>query len=66
VHSDRLKELNADASRELIPGAEAACEAVRETWRSFEEFNIAPQLALEALLIRLRRNLAAGAIAAAV
>ena len=66
VHSDRLDELRADASRERIPGAEAACEAVRETWRSFEEFNIAPQLALEALLIRLRRDLAAGAIVAAV
>jgi DNA polymerase-3 subunit delta' len=65
VHSDRLDELRADASRERIPGAEAACEAVRETWRSFEEFNIAPQLALEALLIRLRRDLAAGAIVAA-
>jgi hypothetical protein len=66
VHSDRLEELRADASRERIPGAEAACEAVRETWRSFEEFNIAPQLALEALLIRLRWNLAPGAIVAAV
>ena len=66
VHSDRLDELRADASRERIPGAEAACEAVRETWRSFEEFNIAPQLALEALFISLRRDLAAGAIVAAV
>ncbi len=65
VHSDRVQDLAADASRERIPGAEAACEAVRETWRSFEEFNIAPQLALEALLIRLHRNLAPGAIVAA-
>jgi DNA polymerase III subunit delta' len=57
VHSDRIDELRADASRERIVGAESACEAVRETWRAFEEFNLAPGLALEALLLRLRREL---------
>ena len=57
VHSDRLDALREDATRERIAGAEAACEVVRETWRSFEEFNIAPQLALEALFVRLRREL---------
>ncbi len=57
VHSDRLAELAQDTSRERIAGAEAACEVIRETWRAFEEFNIAPQLALDALFVRLRRNL---------
>ena len=57
VHSDRLEHLREDATIERIAGAEAACEIVRETWRSFEEFNIAPQLALEALFVRLRREL---------
>jgi DNA polymerase III subunit delta' len=57
VHSDRVDDLVADASRERIAGAEEACELVRETWRSFEEFNIAPQLALDALFVRLRQAL---------
>jgi hypothetical protein len=57
VHSDRLDHLREDATIERIPGAESACEAVRATWRSFEEFNIAPQLALEGLFVQLRREL---------
>jgi DNA polymerase-3 subunit delta' len=57
VHSDRLEQLREDATIERIPGAEAACEVVRATWRSFEEFNIAPQLALEGLFVQLRREL---------
>jgi DNA polymerase-3 subunit delta' len=65
VHSDRLQELAEDATRERIAGAEAACEVVRETWRAFEEFNIAPQLALEALFIRLRHELGGAAAVAA-
>jgi len=64
VHTDKLEELGVDASVERIPGAERACEHVRETWRGFEEFNIAPQLALEALFLRLGRELR-GAPAAA-
>jgi hypothetical protein len=64
VHSDRLERLAEDASRERIPAAEAACEHVRETWRAFEEFNIAPQLALDALFVRLRGEL--GGVAAPV
>jgi len=64
VHSDRLGELSADATRERIAGAEEACEVVRETWRSFEEFNIAPQLALDALFVRLRRALTAAHVPA--
>jgi len=57
MHVDRLAELRADATRERLLGAERAVEAVRETWRRLEEFNLAPQLALEALFIRLAREL---------
>jgi hypothetical protein len=60
IHSDRLEELRADALRERIAGAERACELVRETWRAFEELQLSAQLALEALLLRLRRELAPG------
>jgi DNA polymerase III subunit delta' len=62
VHSDRLEELREDAARERLPGAERACEAVRATWRDAEELNVSPSLALEALLIELRRELAGAAI----
>ena len=41
------------------PAAERAVELVRETWRAYEEFNLQPKLALEALLVQLRRELAA-------
>ena len=58
IHADRLAELQADATTERMPGAERAAEIVRETWRAFEEFNVDPRLALEALFIRLRRELA--------
>ena len=64
VHSDRLAQLLEDASRELLLGAERAAEAVRETWRSFEEFNITASLALEALFVELRRELASRALVA--
>jgi DNA polymerase-3 subunit delta' len=60
IHSDRLEELRADGVRERVAGAERACELVRETWRAFEELQLSAQLALEALLLRLRRELAAG------
>jgi DNA polymerase-3 subunit delta' len=59
VHGDRLSLLTQDAEPTRLAGAERACEAVRETWRSFEEFNISPGLALEALFVELRRQLAA-------
>ena len=58
VHYDRLAELTEDAGAERMVGAERAAEAVRETWRSFEEFNVSPALALEALFVTLRRELA--------
>ena len=57
LHSDRLAELAEDASASGSRRAERAAERVRETWRSFEEFNVQPQLALEALFVRLRREL---------
>ncbi len=57
VHVDRLDDLRSDASRERMLGAERAAEAVRETWRQLEEFNLAPQLALEALFVRVEREL---------
>ena len=52
-------ELRADATRERLLGAEHAAEAVRETWRKLEEFNLAPQLALEALFVQISHELAA-------
>ena len=57
IHYDSLAELTEDAPTAAL-GAEGAAEAVREAWRAFEEFNVSPQLALEALFVRLRRALA--------
>ncbi len=61
VHFDHLGELTADASLERLAGAERAAEEVRETWRTFEELNVHAGLALEALFVRLRRELAGAA-----
>ncbi len=58
VHLDKLGELREDATRERLLGAERAAEAVRETWRALEEFNLVPGLALEALFVRLAGELA--------
>jgi hypothetical protein len=58
VHVDRLEELRADATRERLQGAERACELVRAAWREAEELQLSMPLALEALLVRLRRELA--------
>jgi DNA polymerase-3 subunit delta' len=58
VHVDRLDELREDGTRERMLGAEAAAEHVRETWRLFEELQLQAGLALEALFVRLRRELA--------
>ncbi len=57
VHADRAEELAVDGTTERLVGAERACELVRETWRALEEFNLSPGLALEALFVRLRREL---------
>jgi DNA polymerase-3 subunit delta' len=58
IHFDRVDELREDASLELLASAEGACELVREVWRELEEFNLNAPLALEALFVRLRRELA--------
>ncbi len=59
IHLDKLELLRADASRERILGAERAAEAVRQLWRELEELNLSPQIALEALFVRITRELAA-------
>jgi hypothetical protein len=45
-----------DLALELV-GDEHAAEAVRKTWRELEELNLSPQLAFEALFIRISREL---------
>jgi DNA polymerase III subunit delta' len=62
IHYDRLDLLREDATIERLAGAEAGAEIVRDAWRTLEEFNLAPQLALEALLVRLRKELAGAAV----
>src|SRR5262245_18387255 len=64
AHVDRLAELGEDARVEQLSGAEAAAEAVRETWRLFEELQLQAGLALEALFVKLHSDLA-GSVAAA-
>ena len=59
VHADRLDLLTQDGKTERLAGAERAAELTRETWRAFEEFNLSPPLALEALFVKLRRELGA-------
>jgi DNA polymerase-3 subunit delta' len=58
IHLDKLDALREDATRERLVGAERAAEAVRETWRRLEEFNLAPQLAFESLFIQIAHELA--------
>jgi DNA polymerase-3 subunit delta' len=58
IHADRLEELREDGTRERMAAAERAAEIVRETWRSFEEFNLSPPLLFESLFLQLRRELA--------
>jgi DNA polymerase-3 subunit delta' len=57
IHYDRLAELREDAGRERMLGAERACEAVRQTWRNLEEFQLSAGLALSGLLTELRHEL---------
>jgi DNA polymerase-3 subunit delta' len=58
INLDKLAELREDATRERLAGAERAAEAVRASWRGFEELNLSPHLALEALFLRIGRELA--------
>jgi hypothetical protein len=46
-------------------GAEGACEVVRAAWREAEELQLSVPLALEALLVRLRRELVGRALTGA-
>jgi DNA polymerase III subunit delta' len=57
IHADHLPTLREDVIPERVVAAQRAAELVRESWRSFEEFNLQPSLALESLFIRLRREL---------
>jgi DNA polymerase III subunit delta' len=57
IHFDRLAELREDAGVERMLGAERACEAVRQTWRNLEEFQLSAGLALSGLLTELRLEL---------
>ena len=61
VHVDRLSELREDATAGRLLGCERACELVRAAWREAEELQVSTSLALEALLIRLRGELAPAA-----
>ncbi len=63
IHVDRLAELREDATVERMLGAERACELVRAAWRVAEELQVSMPLALEALLIQLRGELAPTALA---
>jgi len=57
VHADRLHDLREDVALELGEGPVAAAEIVRDVWRTLEEFNLNPSLALEALFVRVQREL---------
>ena len=57
MNADRLDDLRQDAALDLGDGPLHAAEAVREAWRALEEFNLNAPLALEALFVRLHREL---------
>ena len=59
IHLDRREELREDGTLERMYAAERASEIVRALWRDAEELNVNASLSLEALFVRLRRELAA-------
>ena len=59
MHADRLDDLREDVAAGAADGAVEAAEVVRDAWRALEEFNLNPSLALEALFVRVRRELRA-------
>ncbi|HEY7731457.1 MAG TPA: hypothetical protein VH950_11190 [Gaiellaceae bacterium] len=62
VHADRLADLREDARLGGVgAAAERAAELTRAAWRGAEEFNVNAALALEALFVRLHRELAPAA-----
>ncbi len=56
IHADRLDDLREDVGVHVGDGVIAAAEAVREAWLALDEFNLNPSLALEALFVRMRRD----------
>jgi DNA polymerase-3 subunit delta' len=58
IHVDRLDQLREDAAPERSSAAEAAAEAVRQTWRELQELQLQAPLAFEALFVQLRRAFA--------
>jgi DNA polymerase-3 subunit delta' len=58
VHADRLDDLRADVALDLGRAPEHAAAAVRQSWRSAEEFNVNTGLWLDALFVQLRRTFA--------
>jgi DNA polymerase III subunit delta' len=57
IHADRLDDLRADVAAGAGEGAVEAAEVVRDVWRALEEFNLNAGLALEALFVRVAREL---------
>ncbi len=57
VHADRLDDLREDVAAGASDGAVEASEVVRDAWRTLEEFNLNPALALEAMFVRVARTL---------
>ena len=57
VNADVVDELREDVAGGAGEGAVDAAEAVRETWRALEEFNLNASLALEALFVSIHRAL---------
>ena len=60
VHADRLDDLREDVAAGAAEGAVEAAEVVRDAWRTLEEFNLNPSLALEAMFVRLGRAMRGG------
>jgi DNA polymerase III subunit delta' len=60
VHADRLVQLRDDATSGRSADAAGAAELARELWRTLEEFNLNPTLALEALFVELRGAFSGG------
>ena len=56
VHGDLLEVLRSDVARGAAARADEAAGACRAAWRHAEEFNVNPALALEALFVRLHRQ----------
>ena len=59
VHADRLDLLDRGRQDGATRRRRARREPHAETWRAFEEFNLSLPLALEALFVKLRRELGA-------